>query len=408
VRAVIKGRTLIALVLPVVCTGAFWLVLPAAYRASESSDFPSFYEPVAVRLLAGQGITTESGAVAMRYPPGYPIVLAAAIGAGRALGLSEEHALDVLALACVAISSLLLHLIARDIWSGWAALVPSAAWSTYPLALWLTKQPNSELVFTPLLFACAFALWKITRDVRPRAGMVLAVGACAGAAMLVRPIALFLPLVCGALVLVLAKEWSVRARAVTAASVLAVALLVVLPWELRASGAAGHFVMLSDGGVPTMRDGLTFAVNAKKDYRAGIRVPDAVRTVMISFYAQYDQLDSYGAIARAMLAESGRHPAGMAGLVVLKLVRAWYGTDSQRLEGYIAVIQLVYLALLAWAWYVARCAGGERKRLAFIVASILILFWCMSVLALPLVRHMVPAIGMAFVLLPAAREKVVR
>ena len=287
----IKGRTLIALVLPVVCTGAFWLVLPAAYRASESSDFSSFYEPVAVRLLAGQGITTESGAVAMRYPPGFPIVLAAAIGTGRALGLSEEHALDVLALACVAISSLLLHLIAREIWSGWAALVPSAAWSTYPLVLWLTKQPNSELVFTPLLFACAFVLWKLTRDVRPRAGMVLAMGACAGAAMLVRPIALFLPLVCGALVLVLAKEWSVRARAVTAASVLAVALLVVLPWELRASSAAGHFVMLSDGGVPAMRDGLTFAVNTKKDYRGGIRVPDAVRTVMVSFYAQYDQLE---------------------------------------------------------------------------------------------------------------------
>lgn len=407
-RAVIKGRTLIALVLPVVCTGAFWLVLPAAYRASESSDFSSFYEPVAVRLLAGQGITTESGAVAMRYPPGFPIVLAAAIGTGRALGLSEEHVLDVLALACVAISSLLLHLIAREIWSGWAALVPSAAWSTYPLVLWLTKQPNSELVFTPLLFACAFALWKLTRDVRPRAGMVLAMGACAGAAMLVRPIALFLPLVCGALVMVLAKEWSVRARAVTAASVLAVALLVVLPWELRASRGAGHFVMLSDGGVPAMRDGLTFAVNTKKDYRGGIRVPDAVRTVMVSFYAQYDQLDTYGAIAWATLAACGRSPAGMAGLVVLKLVRAWYGTDSQRLEGYIAVIQLVYLALLACAWYVALRAGGERKRLALIVASILILFWCMSVLALPLVRYMVPAIGIAFVLLPAAGQKVLR
>jgi hypothetical protein len=98
----------------------------------------------------------------------------------------------------------------------------------------------------------------------------------------------------------------------------------------------------------------------------------------------------------------------MAGLVVLKLVRAWYGTDSQRLEEYVAVIQLVYLALLACAWYVALRAGGERKRLALIVASILILFWCMSVLALPLVRYMVPAIGIAFVLLPAARQKVLR
>ena len=64
--------------------------------------------------------------------------------------------------------------------------------------------------------------------------------------------------------------------------------------------------------------------------------------------------------------------------------------------------------MLGWAGYVAWKAGGERRRLAIIVTSITLLFWCMSVLALPLVRYMVPAIALGFVLLPAAREKVVR
>jgi len=208
-------------------------------------------------------------------------------------------------------------------------------------------------------------------------------------------------------VLALANEWALRTRAIVCACVLAVALAVTAPWEVRASRAAGHFVLLSDGGVPTMRDGLTFGVNAAKEYRTGIRVPDAVRTVMISFYAQYDALDSYGAIARAMTTETARHPGGMIELFAFKLVRAWYGTDSQRQESVILIIQLVYLGVLGWAGYVAWKAGGERRRLAIIVTSITLLFWCMSVLALPLVRYMVPAIALGFVLLPAAREKVV-
>lgn len=402
-----RYQAVVATIVPVVCTIAFWAVLPSAYRVSESTDFTSFYEPVAQRVLAGNGITTASGAVAMRYPPGYPAVLAAAIGAGRTIGVSEETSLNALALVCVAIASLLLHLMARDIWTGWAALVPSAAWSTYPLALWLTKQPNSELVFTPLLFGCAYVVWKLTRSVRPGVGLVIAAGVLAGAAMLVRPIALLLPIVIAGLLLVLAREWDRRARVVTAIAVVAVALLVTLPWEMHASRAAGHFVLLSTGGVPTMRDGLTFGVNAEKG-RAGIRVPDAARTVMIGFYARYDSLDSFGAIARAVLAETARHPMGMAELVALKLVRAWYGTDSQRLDGSVLIIQLVYLGALLWALSVAWRMGGERKRLAMIVAVMLLTFWIMSVLALPLVRYMLPSIGLAFALLPAVREKVPR
>ena len=173
---------LLALLLPTITAGAFWLVLPSAYRVSETTDYTTFYEPVARRILAGEGITTESGAAALRTPPGYPIILAGVMGASHATRIPEPIALDVLALICVAISSLFLHLIARGIWEGWMALVPCLGWSTYPLALWLTKQPNSELVFTPVLFAAAFALWKATRDDVPHRGRLLSLGALLGTA----------------------------------------------------------------------------------------------------------------------------------------------------------------------------------------------------------------------------------
>jgi hypothetical protein len=85
----------------------------------------------------------------------------------------------------------------------------------------------------------------------------------------------------------------------------------------------------------------------------------------------------------------------------MKLVRAWYGTDSQRMERYILLIQAVYLALLGWAAWMAWWKGGEKRRLAIIVLAVVATFWAMSVLALPLVRYMVPAIGLLFVLLPS-------
>jgi hypothetical protein len=394
-------RWALALAIPVVATLAFWLVLPPAYRVAESSDYEAFYRPVAEQIRAGHGIVLPNGAPALRYPPGYPVIIAATIGVSEALKITETAALDILTLLCVAASSLLLHLMAREAYDGWLDLLPSAAWSTYPLALWFTKQPNSELPFTILLFGSVYLVWLLTRRGTAHFGLAAAAGALCGAAMLLRPIAILLPVVFAVVVWLLGIDWPRGARALAAAAIIGASVLVVAPWEIHAGRAAGRFVLLSTSGVPAMRDGLTFGVNMNKSYRQGIYVPDAVRTVMIRFYVQYDSLTSFGAIARAGGKELTEHPVGVAGLVGMKLVRAWYGTDSQRMERYILLIQAVYLALLGWAAWMAWWKGGEKRRLAIIVLAVVATFWAMSVLALPLVRYMVPAIGLLFVLLPS-------
>ncbi len=220
-----------------------------------------------------------------------------------------------------------------------------------------------------------------------------------------RPIAILLPFVFAVLVWRLGSVWERRARVLTIVKIVAMSLVVIAPWEIHASRAEGKLVVLSSGGVPSMRDGLTFGVNADKSYRQGIYVPDAIRTVMISFYAEYDSLNSYGAIARAGVRELGAHPVGMVGLIGMKLLRAWYGTDSQRLDEYIALLQLVYLFVLARAARVAWKAGGERRRLVALVAVIVAYFWLMSAVALPLVRYLVPALGLAFLWVPVLWEK---
>jgi hypothetical protein len=95
----------------------------------------------------------------------------------------------------------------------------------------------------------------------------------------------------------------------------------------------------------------------------------------------------------------------VAGLIGMKLLRAWYGTDSQRLDKYIALLQLVYLFVLARAARIAWKAGGERRRLVGLVIVVVAYFWLMSALALPLVSNLVPAIGLAFLWVPVLWEK---
>jgi len=54
----------------------FQTLLPVEFRVNESSDYLSFYEPVARRILDGDGMVHADGTPAMIYPPGYSLVLA--------------------------------------------------------------------------------------------------------------------------------------------------------------------------------------------------------------------------------------------------------------------------------------------------------------------------------------------
>ena len=138
--------SVLAFLAPVLTTLLLWAVLPASFDVSENADYRVFYEPVARNLLDGRGLTNLDGSPAVRYPPGYPVVLAGLFGVARALRAPEGAVLDLFALLCVGATSLVLYGVARRLWSGRAALLPSLAWSAYPIALWFTKQPADTKV----------------------------------------------------------------------------------------------------------------------------------------------------------------------------------------------------------------------------------------------------------------------
>ncbi len=65
----------------------------------------------------------------------------------------QGFTLLAMGLTCVFLYSLVLMVMGER-----TALLAATLWMTYPFNLWLTKQPNSEIAFLPILHSALFLL----------------------------------------------------------------------------------------------------------------------------------------------------------------------------------------------------------------------------------------------------------
>ena len=148
-----------------------------------------------------------------------------------------------------------------------------------------------------------------------------------------------------------------------------------------------------------MRDGLTYAVTPK-GYREEINVPADVAAVMNDVLRQ-SEINSVGQLGSVMAHEFRSHPIAVTKLFLLKVARSWYATDSGRKEWPILLIQLAYFLLFFWAGWKAWKRGGIHR--TFVICGLLIVgyFWGMTLLALSILRYMVPVVGILTILIAA-------
>ena len=377
----------------VVAALVFRLALPSSLLASSVSDYDDFYAPVARRIAAGLGPTLAPGVPATQYPPGYPLLLAASFAAGRLVGVSESTAAVALGVVASGAAAVLLFALASRVWGLRAALVAPLAWTTYPLALWLTKQPGSELPFLVSLLAGLALAWRAVEG--RRVAQAAAAGLVLGGAMLVRPIAIGVPLVVAAA----AVSVSGARAAALAAALVCGAAVAVLPWELWVWSRTGDVVLLSTGGLPSMRDGLLFDAGSKA-YRDAIDLPPRAAAVMAELRPGVSAARSVGDVGRAVAAAWRTRPLGTAELVGVKAARSWYATDSGRHERPLLWLQVAYVVLAAAGGAGAWWRRGAPRALALGVAALVVYFWAMTIVVLSIVRYMVPAMALLFLLLP--------
>lgn len=377
----------LAATVPVVVAVGCWLLLPVTGQ-NENTDFALFYRPVARAMLSGAGWVPPPGLDLAAYPPGYPLLLAGVLGTADRLGVPETVALDGFALACLATSSLLLFTLVRRLGGAWAGLCASLAFSTYPPLLWLSRQPNSELPFLVVLLSCVLA----TADcvLARRSGLLrpFLAGALAGGAMLVRPIALILPVALGLSLVLHRVPW--RWRLTRIGLLFLGSALAVLPWEIWVAARSGQLVLLSTSGAPSMVDGLTFGVRSK-GYRQPVVLPADVEALMHELSGQLGPDAGLFTIARSLAAAGADHPGALIELLAVKAVRSWYGTDSGRHEAALALVQVPYAGLVLLGGWMAWRTGG---RIRWVMATgwlITASFWAMSIAVLSIARYTTPA-----------------
>lgn len=376
----------------------FWMTVPGGWSEEGASDYQSSYAPTARHFLAGHGWINAKGKPAVRYPPGFPLLLAGLFQMTRWTGTSERLWLQMFTLLAMGLTCVLFYGLARMVVSGKAALIAAGLWMTYPFHLWLTKQPNSEIPFFPLLYGALFLFGGMLWRGWQRPWIPLMVGALVGSAALVRPIALLVGVILMALMVSLrwrdgGKRWGVLAVCLLVGNI-----IVIMPWEVWVWQETGKWIPLSTGGAVSIRDGLTCFIHTK-GFRRPLKVPPAMREVIEEAlqYWQEGTLETTGQIARFLEQQIRKNPKGVLQLFWWKMKRAWYGTDAQRPEErWILLIQMGYLlpalggSVLLWR------RGRWQREWISLVVLMLVYFWAMTVMVLSILRYMVPVMGLLF------------
>ncbi len=172
-----------------------------------------------------------------------------------------------------ALTTALLFLLAARLFGPFPALLAAGLWTLYPRALWYIRYPNSEVLFTFLLYAALLCV--LSFDQQRRIGWAALAGALLGGAALVRPIALLLgPLV--ALWFLWQGRLGWRQRLLAALLLLLANGLLLLPWEVYLWQREGQIILLSVNGSSSVYDGITWAVAEGGDPRAALLPRDVL------------------------------------------------------------------------------------------------------------------------------------
>lgn len=398
------GRCVVAFLVAAVGALAFMELTEGRFPAAPSPDYVNFYAPVAANIADGRGIITSAGDPAVRFPPGYPLVLAGTRTLGRAVGMSDSGSVRALTVLGHGLAAALLLVIGHLLFSPAVGATASVLFATYPVGLYVVRQPpTSEIVFVPLLLLTVLAFVFAAKQPTPTTPRFLLAGLMMGLCGLVRPTALFL-FVPFAFALALRFRrppvTGPRRLAVLCLAMIAGNLVAIAPWEIWAKIRTGSVIPLSTGGPDSTVDGLTFAQGTGGPDE--IDLPGPVSRIRTE--ARREQLagglEGFWPIARFVAGQAVDNPVGVLELGGLKAVQSWYASHSRELDGRIALIQVPYVLLIVVGVVLVLRSPDTARGLCWLPILLGGYFWLMTCLGLSIARLMLP--GLALLLLVAA------
>lgn len=359
------------------------------------SHISSDYGVPAQELIDGRDYAS------FRFPPAMPIALAALYRIAHTLGVSDRALVAGWIVLLVAAESVLLYGIIRALWPKTLSVIAIGLWLFYPPALYLVGYVGSEQLFNVGLFASVL-LFIHAQSMTSRRQLValFASGCFAALAMLTRSVGIGL-----FIILPLVYVWKPPSRPVWPGIValLLGMIVLVLPWEIYAYTRTHVIVPLSLGGPGAMIDGATYAVDPK-DHR-NIPITDADRALQLDFYKiPRGQITTLSQIGDFFVTQFRERPGAVVEHFAAKFVNVWYATDGSRLGSAFLLVQAPYIALFAVSLVLGFRQDRRRRRMTLLVTLFGLYLLGMTVLMVPLLRYILPAIGLTFALVPATIE----
>jgi len=375
----------------------FWIILPGGFQDVEPSDFLTHYKPLAISLIQGKGYVLNQE-WSTRYPPGFSIIIAGFLTLSNLSHLNPIISLAFMILLFSAGSSVVMYLLGEIIWSKSGGIICSLLWMTYPFHLWLTKQPNSEPPFI-FFFLLSLLLILLVTNRKHSMFLLFLAGFSIGIAMLIRPIAIGLGLIF-AITYWLVSHESKKPQLFGIFLILIGNMLAIFPWEYSTYQNNGEIIPLSSNGVGSIRLGFTFPVKLD-DFRKAVDVPVDVKNLAQQILTDSQSISSTKEQFEILSYYLIKEPIPFLKLIIIKLSRTWYGSDTNTYDQYSLTIQVFYLVLIGLSAYISARNKNNKYFLFKISVPSLIYFWVMTIVGMPLLRYMVPVISLTFLFVPA-------
>ena len=370
------------------------------------------YLQVAENFLAGKGWTDNNGRFATTRPPGHALIIAALITIAQWTDAPAIYIFRMFNTLMIVTSSVLLLMIGRLVWQNKYIVFIPFVWMTSPFTLWFLNQSYSEMpFFTSFFGSLLLAIISFRSNGQRQYLGAFAVGIVSALSMMIKPIAVGMPIVYFITLLLTNSRMSWISLGKYLAALSLGVLLVVMPWTSTVYKKTGEIILLTNGklAINSTVAGITFATDTDGD-REKLHIPNRVKNLLGTIEEKLGI--NQGSIHRhkdqhalTLLYGIGKEmwdmPVAAIQFIGIKIARSWYGTYSHRNELITVVLQIFYLPAI-----ILSLIRGIRWNLFpndFLVLSlsVTLYYWGMSVLFEPLVRYMVPAIGVLYISLPA-------
>ena len=420
--------TMIVVITALVSLNMF-VFMPDSFKDKPCGDCRGGYINPAMNLIEGKGLVDNNGFISITRPPGSPIIIAGLLYVQRWLDLSQQKVFWMFNSLMIAFSAILILMISQFIWEKQDAMWVPYVWITYPFSLWFINQPYSEVpYFVASFFTVYMFLLSYRRNSRRYWIYGLIVGLLSAVGMMIKPVGMGVPVIVVLLVMILHRERSRQERTKFSIAVVSGVLVLVIPWFAFVYTNSGKVLFLTDSIVlrNSLINGVTF-VTRGEEYREKLtlhpRVERFMKTIELELKSTEDKMlqektvtgsqlrdqIEVGHVLDVIIKVSLENPLDALYLLGTKVVRSWYGTDSHKLEDYAIGIQLVYISMISLSLIRIIKKSLVHKEILFIVLALIFYYWTMSVLFEPLVRYLIPALGLLLVLLPglwASRGKI--